>query len=390
MLIECSIKNCLIFIPFIFPVFFQLEYLINKKFIQYDNIIFKVFRYYLSYTLSIICLLIIKCRSKPGRNSTLNNELLNSRNRNRKNSIWINPLDIEQKKLKKGKKIRSIFFLLILSIIGIISNLFHEKYKAGIEIGKQSIGIFFEIINFIVLSMIILNVKIYSHHKFSLGIISFTLLILTISFIIYTDEDKIIKALWFYFLNAFFYCLYDVLGKKYMLLYFHSPYNTMLYIGLINSCILIIYDVISFIYFKEYNGIIKGFQENFNFSFIYIFSGIIFLEFLWNLGIWLTIYFFNPCYFIISESISETIYYIFDLLIYGNNNNFSLFNIILYSISYFINIISSLIFNEIIIINCFGLSQLKKKKIEERERLDTLIAFKRIINSKNSFSDSID
>ena len=390
MLIECSIKNCLIFIPFIFPVFFQLEYLINKKFIQYDNIIFKVFRYYLSYTLSIICLLIIKCRSKPGRNSTLNNELLNSRNRNRKNSIWINPLDIEQKKLKKGKKIRSIFFLLILSIIGIISNLFHEKYKAGIEIGKQSIGIFFEIINFIVLSMIILNVKIYSHHKFSLGIISFTLLILTISFIIYTDEDKIIKALWFYFLNAFFYCLYDVLGKKYMLLYFHSPYNTMLYIGLINSCILIIYDVISFIYFKEYNGIIKGFQENFNFSFIYIFSGIIFLEFLWNLGIWLTIYFFNPCYFIISESISETIYYIFDLLIYGNNNNFSLFNIILYSISYFINIISSLIFNEIIIIDCFGFSQFTKKKIEERERLDTLIAFKRIINSKNSFSDSID
>ena len=390
MLIECSIKNCLIFIPFIFPVFFQLEYLINKKFIQYDNIIFKVFRYYLSYTLSIICLLIIKCRSKPGRNSTLNNELLNSRNRNRKNSIWINPLDIEQKKLKKGKKIRSIFFLLILSIIGIISNLFHEKYKAGIEIGKQSIGIFFEIINFIVLSMIILNVKIYSHHKFSLGIISFTLLILTISFIIYTDEDKIIKALWFYFLNAFFYCLYDVLGKKYMLLYFHSPYNTMLYIGLINSCILIIYDVISFIYFKEYNGIIKGFQENFNFSFIYIFSGIIFLEFLWNLGIWLTIYFFNPCYFIISESISETIYYIFDLLIYGNNNNFSLFNIILYSISYFINIISSLIFNEIIIIDSFGLSQFTKKKIEERERLDTLIAFKRIINSKNSFSDSID
>ena len=390
MLIECSIKNCLIFIPFIFPVFFQLEYLINKKFIQYDNIIFKVFRYYLSYTLSIICLLIIKCRSKPGRNSTLNNELLNSRNRNRKNSIWINPLDIEQKKLKKGKKIRSIFFLLILSIIGIISNLFHEKYKAGIEIGKQSIGIFFEIINFIVLSMIILNVKIYSHHKFSLGIISFTLLILTISFIIYTDEDKIIKALWFYFLNAFFYCLYDVLGKKYMLLYFHSPYNTMLYIGLINSCILIIYDVISFIYFKEYNGIIKGFQENFNFSFVYIFSGIIFLEFLWNLGIWLTIYFFNPCYFIISESISETIYYIFDLLIYGNKNNFSLFNIILYSISYFINIISSLIFNEIIIINCFGLSQFTKKKIEERERLDTLIAFKRIINSKNSFSDPID
>ena len=390
MLIECSIKNCLIFIPFIFPVFFQLEYLINKKFIQYDNIIFKVFRYYLSYTFSIICLLIIKCRSKPGRYSTLNNELLNSSNRNRKNSIWINPLDIEQKKLKKGKKIRSIFFLLILSIIGIISNLFHEKYKAGIEIGKQSIGIFFEIINFIVLSMIILNEKIYSHHKFSLGIISFTLLILTISFIIYTDEDKIIKALWFYFLNASFYCLYDVLGKKYMLLYFHSPYNTMLYIGLINSCILIIYDVISFIYFKEYNGIIKGFQENFNFSFIYIFSGIIFLEFLWNLGIWLTIYFFNPCYFIISESISETIYYIFDLLIYGNNNNFSLFNIIIYSISYFINIISSLIFNEIIIINCFGLSQFTKKKIEERERLDTFIAFKRIINSKNSFPDSID
>ena len=389
MLFECSVSNCLIFIPFIFPIFFQIECWLSTNYIKEDNILFKLFRYYFSHTLSIIFLIIIKIRSKPGRYS-INNNIVTRQKKKRKTSIWINPLNIEQKKLKKGKQIKSILFLLLLSIISFISNFFNQYFKdEKIKIGKQSIGVFFEIILFPLLSMIILNEKLYRHHLFSLGVISFTLLSLIISFVFYFDDDIIIKALWYYLINAFLYCLYDVLGKKYMILYFNSPYNVMFNIGLIICIILIFLDIIAYYYCKEICKIIIGFQNNFSISFIYIFIVVIILEFLWNLGIWLTIYYFNPCHFIISESISEYIYYTFELI---NNyyikkkNIYFWFNIILYSVSYIINIISSLIFNEIITINCFGLSEFTKKKIKERERLDTIITFNDLMDEKNSFS----
>lgn len=390
MLIECSISNCLIFIPFIFPIFFQIEAYINKEYIKQDNKPFKLFRYFLSHIFAIIFIIIIKCRSKPGRYSSINNSLLKKRKENKRSSIWINPLDIQQKKLKIGKKIKSVLFLIILSIISILSNVYNKNFKKNeFEHGKLSIGIFFEIIHFVVLSMIILNEKLYIHHNFSLWIISFTLLILTISFIITEKEETILKALLFYFLIALFYCSYDVLGKKYMLLYFISPYTVMLYIGLIGCFILIIYDIITYFHYKEWSGIIICFGKNISFKFVFIFLGDIFLQFIWNLGIWLTIYFFNPCYFIISELISEGIYfYFFDLPNHKNDSKYSWINIILYSVSYFINIVASLVFNEIIIINCFGLNEFTKKKIRERERLETLSTFNNVIDrdSRNMFN----
>ena len=127
---------------------------------------------------------------------------------------------------------------------------------------------------------------------------------------------KMLYAFGYYFIYAFLYSLYDVLGKKYTNLYFDSPYNIMLKIGLIMSIMLIIYDIILYYYFEDYrgkySGIIVGFKTNLDKldkSFIFFFISI-FFEFLFNAGIWLTIYYFNPCYFIISELISECILFI--------------------------------------------------------------------------------
>ena len=164
-----------------------------------------------------------------------------------------------------------------------------------------------------------------------------------------------------------------------MNLYYDSPYNIMFTIGLITTIILMIYDTIVYIFFKVENyGIIIGFQKNINFSSFFLFLLELICEFLWNLGIWLTLYYFTPCHFIISESISEYIYYTIDAINSdAGNKHYSSFNIILYSVCYVINIISALIFNEIIILNFRGLSEFTKKEIRKRERIDTLIAFKR-------------
>ena len=153
-----------------------------------------------------------------------------------------------------------------------------------------------------------------------------------------------------------------------------GEYNIMFEIGIIITILLLIYDIIAYFFFKDNSGIIIGFQENINeFKYILLFILSIILEFSWNLGIWLTIYYLTPCHFIISESISEYIYYTFDYYFFKDEkeNDYYIYDIILYSFCYIINIFSSLIFNEIIILNFFGLDYYTKKRIQERGREDT-------------------
>ncbi len=225
--------------------------------------------------------------------------------------------------------------------------------------------------------------------------ISFTLLSLVIDFTFYNEEEKIIYALIYYFFGSLLYCLYDILRKKYFNLYYHSPYIIMLFIGFFGSIILIIYDMIMNYYYLENKHfiIIKSFHENVTLSNCYLFILDLLCHYLWNLGIWLTIYYFSPCHFIISELISEYTSYIINAFNYNekeNNDNYLFINIILYSICCVINIISGLIFNEIIIINIKQLSKYTKKKILERERIDTYITYKQLDNTsrKNSMKSS--
>ena len=398
MFIEFSLFNSQIFIPLIFPIFIQIEGAIRKLFIKDENILFKIFRYYLSYIFSFIFIIIIKFRTKSSQKKFANisenekKKIIIEKENKRKTSFWINPLVIEQKKIKREKRTYNLFFLILLVIISLCSNLFNQIFKdPDIYIGKQSIGVFFEIINFIVLSIIFLNDKLYKHHYFSLYLISFTLIILFISYIVCHEDKKIFKSIWYYFIYAFLYALYDVLGKKYMDLYFSSPYNIMLKIGLLSIFILFIYDIIEYHINKEKSGIIVGFQNNITWSNFLIFFLDIFLEFLWNLGIWLTFYYFTPCHFIISESISEYIYYTKEAIACNDDKhkkNYNIFNIILYSTAYIINIISALIFNEVIILNIKGLGEFTKKKILERERIDTYIASQKIKESVNTLTSS--
>ena len=293
--------------------------MINENYFEKDTKLFKIFRYYLSHNLSIIFIIIIKLRTMPGRHSSVNN--LKTNYKKRKSSVWINPLNIEQKKLKKGKKIKSIYFLILLLVISIISNIFNQILKKKFTDSKSNLCILCEIINFIALSILILNKNIYKHQILSLGVISFTLLSMVIYLTITKLKIKILYAFGYYFIYSFLYGLYDVLGKKYLNLYFDSPYNIMLKIGLIISIILIIYDITLYYYFEDYkgqfSGIIYAFSKNLEElgkSFILFFSISIFFEFLFNVGIWLTIYYFNPCYFIISELISECILFISDII----------------------------------------------------------------------------
>ena len=382
MLIECSKIKYQLFIPLIFPFFIQISnFLICNTGIINDNCFFKLFRYYLGYSLSGIFILIIKLRTRITKKQS--EQLEESVIRKTK---WINPLDLLKKTLIKEKKCKSYIFLSFLVIFGFISNIcndvilkiFFDDYKNEIYIGKQSFGVIFKALFLIIFCKIFLNMKIYKHHIVSLNLIIFNLLILTLSFILHYKTISI-KVVLHNLVTSFFYCLFDIIGKKYLNLFCDSPYQIMLKIGVFSIILLFIYDLIVFIIFAikgmedtSISGVIVGIINNINIkAIIYIIFDII-LCFLWNAGVWFTLYYLTPCHFIISESISE---YIYNIINYFSGIKYESIYIIIYSIIYIINLFLFLVYDEIIILKFWDMDKYTKKMIERRESIDTNLSF---------------
>ena len=117
----------------------------------------------------------------------------------------------------------------------------------------------------------------------------------------------------------------------------------------------------------DISGIISGFRDNIKSigeAFLFILDLI--LQDIWNLGIWLTVYYLTPCHYFISEYISEYVYYMIEARDKNYKNFYSTTNVVIFSICYFINFLCCLIFNEVVILNFCGLDYNTKKRINQR------------------------
>ena len=151
--------------------------------------------------------------------------------------------------------------------------------------------------------------------------------------------------------------------------YYMSPYLCILFIGIISTTITIIgYLIYSLIINHNLDIIV----DSFNFSKIetngyilglYFLAAFIFASILQALTI-LIIYYFSPTLFIVTDIISPLLTWIVDSI----QNWETTTNIILKSLGFSIVFFSSLIYNEIIICNFFGLNMNTKKCIEERQK----------------------
>ena len=89
-------------------------------------------------------------------------------------------------------------------------------------------------------------------------------------------------------------------------------------------------------------------------------------------GIHLTVYFFSPCHFIISESISQ----ILSTIINNSLEGYSTAAAIVIYILFVIIIFASLIYNEIIILKFWKLNMNTKKHIAKRSNSELQLMFK--------------
>ena len=111
------------------------------------------------------------------------------------------------------------------------------------------------------------------------------------------------------------------------------------------------------------------------------------MEYIWNLGIWILIYYFSPCHYFISDYASEYIYFIlkrFKKKDYFYHDNIIFSFMIICGILIFV---FSLVFNEVIILNFLGLDFNTNKRIKERGKseIDDLMEM-----SESSIKDDID
>ena len=362
MLVEFSELNIKLLILLIFPIFNMLQDYSKKAYLEKDNPMFKSFRYFLSYILAGIFLIIFKLRNKSS--SSKKQQIIDDKE---KDKDIVSSLIIKN---KKKKSIKSYLLLALLCAIGMFCQFYRKIFeKDEYFYGKLSIEVFFYIIFLAIFSYFFLGQKLYKHHFFAIGIIIFILLILFIISIPFMEE-YFGTFIYFLFYSALF-CIYDILKKKHMNIYFSTPYFMMLIIGVVDTILLLIFDIIAYYANPDISGIIIGFDVNINKTkdfFIFILD--IILIFLWNFGIWLTIFFFSPCHEFISEFIIQFILFIQNAS-EGEDKFYTTTNIIMFVIGYFIIFCFILIFNEVVILNFCGMEHNTKKRILQREIKDS-------------------
>ena len=393
MLIEFSFDPKLLYI-LIFPLFREIEKIFEKLFYIRINKLFNLFRVFLSNEFAFIFLLIFKFMNKSTKKENIIDE--NEKNDEPNSAILV---DIEINSAKKKNKIKSILFLFLLSALIFGSYIFNYfTRKENIRQCRNSIGLIYEILILYILSLLILKEKYYKHHYISIAPVCVSLIVLFIKYLKQFDnpEYSIYNVFWYYLVYYVLYCSFDVLLKKYFLVYFYSIYFVLLIIGAIVCIPLLIYDIVAYFVNEDASGIIIALIDNINsFTRFLLFLVDLIFTFIANLGLFWTIYYFTPFHLIICEFISELIFYYIQLIqfkVYGNANFQFLYetnNIIIFSVIFFINILCSFIFNEIIILKFCKLEYYTKKYIKDRAQndVDSLFVKNDSIKSENELID---
>ncbi len=208
---------------------------------------------------------------------------------------------------------------------------------------------------------LIFKVKLYRHHYITSILI--ILIGLAIDLITKNLQVEIVEKPWnliMKFLHGVLFPLYNVMAKYVMDKFYVSVYEFSFYIGLFNLVILLIFSIFDYYFigwtpFKEYFKI-------FDYKQLLIALGVIFTQ----LGINITTLFVSknnsPCHVFIIFVFGQIAYYVDDF-----SGIFTLVIVLLVIILFL-----SLIFNEIIEINFFGLSDNTRKNIMKRAEIEAI------------------
>ena len=372
-------------IPLLFPIFLKLRRFFRSEGDKYKTGFFIGYLDFLSFMACGIFYLILKIKlnnsskniekvntfSINNREYRLNSKVNNNENECDNSEKSLNAMkqienEIEMEKIKNEKKIKrhKILLVILISLLLLTATTIKNIWtKDLIKPLRYNIANLLQLLFLVTFSMIFLKFTLYSHQIISVIVIAICFLIFFVESIVYNKikVSPIIKNIMFHGSTQFFYCLYDVIGKIYLNKYFDNLYLFLFKIGFVGTILLTIYGIIStFINLDEDYRIFHVFKL---IPFYYILLDL-FFSCLFELGLWLTIYYFSPCHFIIYETVAD----ILELL--TSRTNLTKGQIISFFILYPILFFDVFVFNEIIILNFCGLNYNTKIEIMKREKKD--------------------
>ena len=396
MWLECGIINYKLIIPMMYPIFHQIRVYLHKGETKY---LYDRFTYYLGYLFNGFAYLFIKWRMKNVAKSAdtdyndantiileLNEFLVPDNDPDNKISISpfkkiktqrtlmrkeTNLINIEREKIQKKNSKKQHIFIIVLVIIYLIPMML-DAFNPYPFKTSSSISLFFTIISYTILGRIILRKKIYSHQIFALIIILSSNITIILLIFIGKKVENVAISLLIIFAIVVLFGLYNNLVKKYFNTFMGSPYYFMFIIGAISTCLVLPYEIITVLAFgkdTKFNGIFYQMEKKFEDNKLYplIFIADILVSFFEIVGIILTIYFFSPYHFIISESISQII----SAFISKDLDELSIIKRVFIYILFFVIFLGSLIYNEIFIINICSLNKNTQKYIIKRQKEET-------------------
>ena len=360
----------------------------NTIFLQ-NNPYFYLFLFFISHFLALIPLVIYKLIEKildlcHNGNDTINfeedkNKKIITLNLSFKNEI--EELTTEINSTKRREKFLKLSFISILYFL--TYTFFYYTNFITTTSFYGNISMVTEVLYFSLLDKMILGKKIYSHHFFSMILITISIIglyiLLIIKFIEFNDWDAwrdFIFPTILNFIVYFFFCFYLIKSKSYIDKYFISPYEIIIFLGIFCLILLLIFEPITFFipcdnpvmcYEGHFAGIISGFKLIKCGKDILICCFWIIFLFMTCYGLWLTVAYLSPTHFLTSDSI---ITFELNILLDCYNPYFILMNNPLFYIFSIITIFGCLIYNEIIIIQICGLNFNTRNEIINRQITD--------------------
>ena len=369
--------------------------ILSARILQYyfqNNPYFYLFLFFISHYFALFILFFYKIKMKPKKATRTKgieiekkssaNELLKLNETSR--VMTIQDIDLivneNQNTLGKEKVIRIIFigFLYFISYVFFYYSSFITKTNF-----YGNISMITEILYFSLFNRLILGIKIYSHHLFSMILI--TLCILSLYILLYikyieTNEwnpssDFIFPTI-LNFIVYLIFCYQLVKAKYYIEKYFISIYKLIFFLGTLGLILLLIFEPISFFIPCDYEticydghlaGFISGFKQ---------LSGIqdglkliltLILLFLTTFGLWLTVIYLSPSHFLTSDSI---ITLGINIIIDCFSENLDLLKNPLFYILSLLTIFGCLVYNEIIILNICNLNHNTRNEIIKRQHVE--------------------
>ena len=397
MFIQFGILNYKLLIILLLPLIRQIQKINYEKHEKAGNAFFMAFIDFSAFTICGLIYLLTKNLAKPEIQKKEEKEKENDKNKNLiemefkrkdvdsqidriislKEEIIQSIQESKMENLKKSKiqKRNKILLILLLAALQILALLIRNKFRNKINKNLlQHIPAFFQIIFLISFSIIFLGYSLYFHQYISMILISICTIIFLAEAAIYTESvttNKFIVCILYYLSYELFYCLSDVLGKKYLNLYIDGVYLFLFKVGISGLIPLLLYDSIAYFcdFDIKYHGIIQTLF--FDLPFLNTLS-FLFLSEIIVIGIWLVIYYFSPCHFIIIETLGDFINLLYIHFFEIEHEDFKKGEIISFFILYPFLIFGVLIFNEIIILNFLKLNYNTKYYILKRAEIDAM------------------